>query len=549
MNLEKTFNEAVEEDLLGTQEDAPQIVGILDERPLELRVADYRESDKWKPINITENTSFVAVKKEEDLSTDKYTKNNNLRKQKNCDDVLNIRVKIEDSSNENVEDTSQSRRDLNSSPRKRKTNSNPIKLSDEMSPLRKRSDLSPPRKRGGDLSPLRKKRNDLSPPRKRKDDLSPLRRRKGDLSPSRKKRSDLSPPRTRGVDLSPPRKRGGDLSPPRKKGGDLTPLRRKKDDLSPPRKRGSDLGPQRKRKGSCSPPRKRDDLNPPRKKGDDLSPPRRKSDLSPPRKKRSCDLSPLGRREGNLSLSGKTFDNTKIARQKNFSTNSTKNIEILESSDEFKNKDNREESPKRKRNGSTSPKTREKLEKEKSNKKERTRWNRSASPKDDKIPPSSKMIKTLDGKKAGLQDARDLVEETRAFKQREEELFKHLTAETSGVNATAIIRDKHTGKIRDFEKEAEEQLKKKKEENERKEKYSKWGKGLKQVEDQQQKFESDLHEMSKPLARYADDEDLERYLKEQEREGDPMLAYIRKKKKKKDIEEGKLGVLVIISFL
>ncbi|KAJ8966689.1 hypothetical protein NQ317_014018 [Molorchus minor] len=38
--------------------------------------------------------------------------------------------------------------------------------------------------------------------------------------------------------------------------------------------------------------------------------------------------------------------------------------------------------------------------------------------------------------------------------------------------------------------------------------------------------------MNKPLARYADDEDLERYLKEQEREGDPMLNYIRKKKKK-----------------
>lgn len=39
-----------------------------------------------------------------------------------------------------------------------------------------------------------------------------------------------------------------------------------------------------------------------------------------------------------------------------------------------------------------------------------------------------------------------------------------------------------------------------------------------------------LHEMSKPLARYADDKDLEQHLRNQEREGDPMLEYIRSKK-------------------
>lgn len=37
--------------------------------------------------------------------------------------------------------------------------------------------------------------------------------------------------------------------------------------------------------------------------------------------------------------------------------------------------------------------------------------------------------------------------------------------------------------------------------------------------------------MSKPLARYRDDEDLERLLKEREREGDPMLAFMKKKNK------------------
>lgn len=42
-----------------------------------------------------------------------------------------------------------------------------------------------------------------------------------------------------------------------------------------------------------------------------------------------------------------------------------------------------------------------------------------------------------------------------------------------------------------------------------------------------------LYEMSKPLARSADDADLDAHLREQEREGDPMLAFIKKKKEKK----------------
>lgn len=38
-----------------------------------------------------------------------------------------------------------------------------------------------------------------------------------------------------------------------------------------------------------------------------------------------------------------------------------------------------------------------------------------------------------------------------------------------------------------------------------------------------------LHEISKPVARYADDADLDRMLRAQEREGDPMLEYMRSK--------------------
>ena len=54
-------------------------------------------------------------------------------------------------------------------------------------------------------------------------------------------------------------------------------------------------------------------------------------------------------------------------------------------------------------------------------------------------------------------------------------------------------------------------------------------------------IEDAVYEMSKPLARYRDDEDLEKLQREQEREGDPMLAYLHSKKAKQRAREGKKG--------
>ena len=50
-----------------------------------------------------------------------------------------------------------------------------------------------------------------------------------------------------------------------------------------------------------------------------------------------------------------------------------------------------------------------------------------------------------------------------------------------------------------------------------------------QVRQAQEKLVDEAYEMTKPLARYCDDEDLERMLKERERDGDPMLAFLKKK--------------------
>lgn len=63
-------------------------------------------------------------------------------------------------------------------------------------------------------------------------------------------------------------------------------------------------------------------------------------------------------------------------------------------------------------------------------------------------------------------------------------------------------------------------------------KYAQWGKGLKQMEDHSDNLRRDLHEMNKPLARHADDADMNRDLKDQLHDGDPMLQYIKKKKTK-----------------
>ena len=62
-----------------------------------------------------------------------------------------------------------------------------------------------------------------------------------------------------------------------------------------------------------------------------------------------------------------------------------------------------------------------------------------------------------------------------------------------------------------------------------------------QVKSAQEKLEDELYEMTKPLARSCEDEDLERLLKGREREGDPMLAFMKKKKTRELQLSGKKG--------
>lgn len=108
---------------------------------------------------------------------------------------------------------------------------------------------------------------------------------------------------------------------------------------------------------------------------------------------------------------------------------------------------------------------------------------------------------------------------------------KHRKDERESVKSKEVEKVQEVVKLRDTTK-ADKAKEKAAKEAEMASIYSKWGKGLAQQEQQDQNLAEHLHEMSKPFSRYEDDEDLEKHLKDQEREGDPMLNYIRKKKKK-----------------
>jgi pre-mRNA-splicing factor CWC26 len=148
-----------------------------------------------------------------------------------------------------------------------------------------------------------------------------------------------------------------------------------------------------------------------------------------------------------------------------------------------------------------------------------------------------KMSKTLDGKSSGLQNAKSLKEENEKFRQRQEKLFKQMKPEVSGKNSDVVIRDRK-GRNKEYSYDLEKEHEKMKLEEARKKEYDRWGKGLKQLEQIEKRRHEYQHEASKPLSRSADDNDLQDYLKNQERTDDPMLQYIRRKRKEENRKKG-----------
>jgi pre-mRNA-splicing factor CWC26 len=147
------------------------------------------------------------------------------------------------------------------------------------------------------------------------------------------------------------------------------------------------------------------------------------------------------------------------------------------------------------------------------------------------------MSKTLDGKLAGLQNADNLKNELDEYRAKQQRMFDNMKPESTGRNAEVVVRDRR-GRNKEYEYDFEKEKKKMEAEEERKKTYDKWGKGLKQFEEIEKRRQEYAHEASKPLARFADDEDLKDHLRNQERIDDPMLQYMRKKRKEENASRG-----------
>ncbi|NXJ97408.1 BUD13 protein, partial [Corythaixoides concolor] len=137
------------------------------------------------------------------------------------------------------------------------------------------------------------------------------------------------------------------------------------------------------------------------------------------------------------------------------------------------------------------------------------------------------------GVKAGLVSA-DVLRREQQELRRHERSNKRLEEESR--HSETVFRDK-SGRKRDLAQERLEQKQRDEAKAERDKQYAKWGKGLAQGRQQQQNVEDAIKEMQKPLARYIDDQDLDRMLREQEREGDPMADFIKKRKAKESKEK------------
>ncbi|XP_046400550.1 BUD13 homolog [Ischnura elegans] len=503
-------------------EDAPQIAGIVDERPEEVKALEAFRGSKWKIVQDENGIEDIKVTEE------RTYKSRDVSDERFRDIDIVSPVFPDRNRGENVDRA------------QKKFNS---KVSDDD------SDASPPRR-------SRAPDSDESPPRKKDPKTSSTsnssRRAEGSVSVNRG-----SSPSARGSRGS--RKKNdfesdnSDISPPRKTSSKSIQNERKKSrfesdsDVSPPRpgrnKEDSDESPSRKTGGKSRPNdvfkkksrfNRDSDESPPRKysknDGSHSSPPRKSkllqrksradsdSDESPPRK------FPSKRDFDQQQQKSKYHQNSNRPARKDHSDSKRETVKGFK-----QRRSDSDESPPRKkgivkdRRPDNSSKYDNRIVEDSSSRK------------------NEKQERTLEGKKAGLQDAKALRMENMEHQLKEKEVFSKMSDEVSGRNAATVMRDRATGKKRDLAREAAEKAVEKEKEDKKKEKYTRWGKGLKQVEDQQSRLHEDLYEMSKPLARYADDKDLESYLMEQERDGDPMQEYVRSQKLKMEKENPSLG--------
>ncbi|XP_055624835.1 BUD13 homolog [Toxorhynchites rutilus septentrionalis] len=505
-------NNEDESDLFAMGDEAPQIVGIIDDRPPELKAKEDFNSSRWKKLSEDSGNSFTNA-----MSSKGKPMMEMWGAKKNA--LTNERSRAD-------------RMDSDESPPRR--GKVPSHSKDLRNNSKRNSDESPPRakksQRYSDQMPSRERHrksrsdSDESPPRSNKH------RRERDLSgvnSNRSKQHECSSKNTRSdSDVSPPRRKGGrtiesmSRDVKREYDSDQSPPRRTINEKSR-RNRSPSKAHKKNRQSNVENPRRKTGENKSRQGSDsDQSPPRKRQEARYGTSRKDSDESPPRRRQESRRRSDSDESPPRrvtIKQERNASPVRSRASEIPTRQIKQEPIDS-DESPPRKPSKSSRHESRS-----------RSR---------DRAISSGRMVTTLEGKRAGLQDARDLRVENERFRERENELFDSMSAEVSGRFAKTRVREK-SGKRRDVEEELRKEFEKRKRDEKKKEVYTRWGKGVKQVEDYKTQLEEAAHEMSKPLARYANDEDLDDYLKKQERDGDPMLNYMRSKKKDKDRQEGR----------
>ncbi|PVD27610.1 hypothetical protein C0Q70_12774 [Pomacea canaliculata] len=264
------------------------------------------------------------------------------------------------------------------------------------------------------------------------------------------------------------------------------------------------------------------------------------SDHSPPRKQKHCHGSPSRKSSGH--------DQQQIQKRQGTELQSDSSVPRRKPQES----DSDQSPPRRKENESDSDQSPPRKRDKGSDSDQSPRRRRDKGSDSDQSPPrkrnsdqslswkqkDAKPSKTLGGAKAGLSTAQEMKKEAQKLKQKEDAMFQKIDKDALGKDAGTVFRDK-SGRKRDLAAEKEKDEEEAKRKSAMDQKYKEWGQGLKQKEMQEQVMQTYLHEMAKPLARYKDDEDLDRMMRDLDREGDPMAAFLKKKKTKEESGNGR----------
>uniref|UniRef100_A0A8R1HMW5 BUD13 homolog n=1 Tax=Caenorhabditis japonica TaxID=281687 RepID=A0A8R1HMW5_CAEJA len=155
--------------------------------------------------------------------------------------------------------------------------------------------------------------------------------------------------------------------------------------------------------------------------------------------------------------------------------------------------------------------------------------------------PDSDTEKTLDGKRSGLQSAKDLKEESDRLRAKNEKMFEDMDSAVSGRFADTVHRQKQTKKKgKDSEEDQAKKEREAKKTEELKQKYKSWNRGVAQIEERREQLEEMARVAAEPMARARDDDAMNAHLKEVLHAADPMAAMIHKKRRDTAIDRGEV---------